>query len=424
MTIHRSHRAPVVAAIALAGLGALAASKAPVTDATGGGTLRLPLKAEKLAAPEGATLPAWETVELVARGETLYDVRLTPGDGAPRLERFDLALLVPRVPRLARGNDALTRLALIQREFNRNEVHNPRPDGTDFSIANNCLERGLWEVKLAKTESGKTTTLFHAWFEFPRDLYAKLFQAVNPGLDFDRYDPLFAKYPGVGGFVLPLDDLRRVKSERDLGRIERHDADALDRLPEQKNKIKLLKTDGIVSYGDVSRAERQPIVTAKFNSPGIYDSADSMRFDLTWLGQPDKIVWREVENPRSPGTFPEIEIAFHNGYRILAADAELARLPSRSAPPAADGDVLRFVCGIGTPVFHATAAERAKEISEDRPRYLMILDGKGNHVDNHLTGMDALYAWRDSGGQLHLWLVGYERIAIVAHISVGPQPGA
>jgi hypothetical protein len=381
--------------------------------------LLLPLKAEKLSAPEGTTLPSYDTLELRALEGGRYDVRLAPGESAPRLSGADLGLLVPRVPRLARGNEALTRLALIQREFNRNEVHNPMPDGIDFSIANNCLERGLWEVKLARQDAGKTVTVFHAWFTVPKEEYARLFQEVNGGLEENRFDGLFASYPGVGGFVLPLQELRLVKSERDLAPLELHAADPLDRLTEQKNKMKLLRTAGITNFGDFARPANQPVTLAKFNVPGMYDPTDSMRFDLTWLARPARIVWREVESVRVPGVFPELEVRFENGYRILAADARLADLPARQTVPAVEADVLRLVCGIGTPTIHATAGERAVELSEDRPRYLMILDAKGNHVDNHLTGVDGLYAWREAGnpGQLHLWLVGYERIALVAHLS-------
>jgi hypothetical protein len=381
------------------------------------GTLRLPLKPEKLSPLQGVTLPSFETLELLQRSEGRYDVRLLPGDGAPQLRDADLRLLVPRVPRLARGDGALTRLALIQREFNRNEVHNPLPDGSDLSIANNCLERGLWEVKLARQQDGKTVTLFHAWFTFPKEQYARLFEQAN-GMGYEAYDGVLASYSGVGGFVLPLGALRTVKSERDLAGLDVHAADPLERLTEQRNKTKLLKTD-VATYGDFSRADKQPITTAKFNVPGMYDQTDAMRFDLTWLAKPSRVVWREVANPRVPVTFPEVEVGFENGYRILIADAKLSELAPRREVPATESDVLRLVCGIGTPVIHATAAERAAEISEDRPRYLMILDAKGNHVDNHLTGVDGVYIWRDAGdpGRLHLWLVGYERIALVAHLT-------
>jgi hypothetical protein len=384
----------------------------PLTAATA--TLRLPLKAETLSPPPGATLPSYDTLELTPRGGGRYDVRLLPGETAPQLHDADLRLLVPRIPRLARGNDALTRLALIQREFNRNEVHNPLPGGLDFSIANNCLERGLWEVKVARSEAGKTVTLFHAWLTLPEEEFARLFREVN-GLDEKAFDRLFASYPGVGGFALPLDALRAVKSERALASLETHAGDPLERLTEQRGKTKLLKTEA-ATYGDFARPDRQPITMAKFVAPGRYDQADTMRFDLTWLAHPSRILWREVSSPSVSGAFPEIEVDYENGYRILIADAKLPGLPVQRDLPDTEADVLKLVCGIGTPIVHAPAAERAAEIAEDRPRYLMILDAKGIHVDNHLTGVDGVYAWRDAD-RLHLWLVSYERIAFVSHLS-------
>jgi hypothetical protein len=299
----------------------------------------------------------------------------------------------------------------------RNEVHNNLPDGTDFSIANNCLERGLWEVKLARARDGKTVTVFHAWLTFPKDEYGRLFREAN-GIDYEPFDGVLAAYPGVGGFVLSLDALRKVKSEKALAALDVHPADAVDRLPEQKNKTRLLKTE-VATYGDFARPDKQPITMAKFNVPGLYDPAETMRFDLAWLARPSRILWREAESPRAAGPFREVEVDFENGYRVLLADAKLAGLPARSDAPAVESDVLKLVCGIGTPIIHASAAERAAELAEDRPRYLMILDAKGNHVDNHLTGVDGVYAWRDAGdpGRLHLWFVSYERIALVAHFS-------
>lgn len=393
-------------------LPALLLSALPLTAATA--ALRLPLKAETLSPPPGTALPSYDTLELAPRGGGHYDVRLLPGEGAPRLHDADLRLLVPRIPRLARGNDVLIRLALIQREFNRNEVHNTLPGGLDFSIANNCLERGLWEVKVARSEAGKTVTLFHAWLTIPDEEYARLFREAN-GLDEKNFDKLFASYPGVGGFAMPLEALRTVKSERALASLDTHAGDPLERLTEQRGKTKLLET-AAATYGDFALGDRQPITMAKFVPPGRYDQADTMRFDLTWLAHPSRILWREVSSPGVSGTYPEIEVDYENGYRILIADAKLAGLPVRRDPPDTEADVLKLVCGIGTPIIHAPAAERAAEMAEDRPRYLMILDAKGVHVDNHLTGVDGVYVWRDAD-RLHLWLVSYERIAFVSHLS-------
>jgi hypothetical protein len=387
-----------------------------------GETLRLPLQSEKITSSDGAVLPSYDTIELTPLGGGRYDVRLSPAEAAPKLTGVDLTPMAPRVPGLARGNETLTRLALIQREFNRNETHHAMPDGTDLSIANNCLQRGLWEIKIARVEGPKTTNLYHAWFTFPQEEYARLFAAANQGLPEQKWDALFANYPGVGGFALPLGELRRVVAEKPVQSLGTHGADALDRLPEQKGKTKWIRTANLETYGDVAKPASQPITLAKFNIPGLYDPKESMTFDLAWLAHPKSLVWRRVKSSQTPQPFPELELAFENGTRILAADARLAGLSARTSVPTAENDVLKLVCGIGTPVIHASVEERRKEMMEDRPRYLMILDAKNNHLDNHLTGVDGMYVWREAGSAgapdtLHIWLVSYERIALVAHFS-------
>src|SRR5262249_39088758 len=117
--------------------------------------------------------------------------------------------------------------------------------------------------------------------------------------------------------------------------------------------------------------------------------------------------------------FVEIEIAFENGNRILFADRRIAELGPRTDAPAAENDVLKIVSGIGTPTIHATAAERAAELAEDRPRYLFLLDSKGALPDTSVGGRDGIYVGRDAGnpGTLPVWLCAYERTALAAHYS-------
>src|SRR5262249_8243112 len=150
-----------------------------------------------------------------------------------------------------------------------------------------------WEIKLARPEGDKTITLYHAWFTFPKAEYAHLFERIN-GLSYGDYDSVLASYPGVGGFRLPLESLRTPKSERELAGLERHASEPLQRLSEQQRKTKLLRTPDIATYGDFTQPARQPITMAKFDGAGVYDDKESMRFDLTWLARPTRLVWREV----------------------------------------------------------------------------------------------------------------------------------
>jgi len=395
-----------VAAVALPAAGA----PAPEGDA-----LSVPLKAEKLSPPAGVAARTFDRIELRKRADGTYAVALFPEDKSFVLPPIDLRLLTPRLPSDARGSKELSTIALIQREFNRNEVHNEVADNLDFSIANNCLKEGLWEVKLAEKKEGKTIPVFHAWLDFPRAEYARLLDSVS-GMPDAQAEPLVASYPKLAGLPVPLEKLRRVLSESTLPPLDLHLSEPLGRLPEQQGKAKLILTPGIATYGDFSSPAHQPVATARFSEPGFYNPDDPMKFDLSWLAHPAKAVARKATRPSGGQPFTEIELDFENGNRILFADSRIAALAPRSEPPAAESDVLKIVSGIGTPVIHATAAERAKELDEDRPRYLFLLDGKGTLADNHFGGVDGIYLWRDAQN-LHIWVCGYERIAFFAHYS-------
>ena len=398
-----------LAAVALA---ALPASAAPAPE---GEPLSVPLKAEKLTPPAGFAARSFDRIELRRRPDGTYDIALLPEDKSLVLPPVDLRLLTPRLPSAARGSRELSTIALIQREFNRNEVHNDLAGSLDFSVANNCLKEGLWEVKLGEKKDGKTVPLFHAWFDFPKAEYAKLLDAVS-GMPDAEAEPLVASYPKLAGLPVPLEKLRRVASEAPLPPLDLHLSEPLGRLPEQQGKVKLVLTPGIATYGDFSSPARQPITTAKFSEPGFYNPDDPMKFDLSWLAHPARAVARKATRPSGGEPFTEIELDFENGNRILFADSRIATLAPRSEPPAAENDVLKIVSGIGTPVIHATAAERARELTEDRPRYLFLLDRDGRLADNHFGGVDGIYLWRDAAN-LHIWVCGYERIAFFAHYS-------
>ena len=357
-------------------------------------------------------------LSLTPRGDDRYDLRFVGGE-APALDSIDLRPFIPRIPRLARGNEVLTRLALVQRELNRHQTRYDLPGGAgSVFLANNCLRQGLWEVGIDRPEGSGSVTTFHAWLTFPRQEYARLFQAVN-GVPYDGYAELLEGYPPLDRIPVPLGALRKVVRDSKLP-VEAHVAEPVERLSEQARKAKLVLSPGIATYADWAAGERQPIVTAKFSEPGFYDPADPVRFVLAWLARPEQARWRWVKSPAVEGELAEIEVRFADGRRLLLADARLAALPPRTEKPAAEADVLRLTFGIGTPDIYAGVAERASEHADDTPGYLLLLDRYGEHVDNHKAGLDRVYAWREAGdpGRLHLYLVGYERIMLAGHLSL------
>jgi hypothetical protein len=354
-----------------------------------------------------------------------YALRFAVGTEPPSLPEIDLRPFIPRIPLLAKGDPGLTRIALIQRELNRVQTRYPAPGRPEtVFVANNCLKGGLWEIGLDRKDDKGALTYYHGWFQFPSAEYARLFESLN-GVPYASAAADLESYPKLDGIPVPLAKMRSVARDLPIAAVDAHLAEPVDRFSEQERKAALVLGPAPRTYGDWSVAGRQPVVTAKFSEPGFYDSKDPVRFDLAWLGAPAEAHWRWVRSESFPDDFPEIELRYGNGYRLVLADARLTGLPARGAKPGDEADLLHVTFGIGTPEIYATADERFHELGPVPPAYLFLLDAKGDLVDNHHAGLDRIYLWREAGNpdRLHLYLVSYERIALVGHLSFA-WPGA
>ena len=363
------------------------------------------------------------TLKLVRRDDGTFDIVFPEATKVPTIQKVDFRPFMPRVPKLANGNPELTRIALIQRELNRNQTRYDMAGFGSAWIANNCLKKGLWEIGLdKKDEKGGWVTTAHAWFEFPKDEYERLFAEVNTPKD-PNVKP-HADYPELNGLPVAMDALRSVKKEIALPTIETNLDRPIAALPEQTRKLKLIVApQQPKTYGDWVAPEKQPVTTAKFSEPGFYINADPVKFDLTWLAKPAAAQWRDAKNDAAGTDLAEVEVKFANGHRLVLASSELAKLPARSEPPKTEKDVLKITFGIGTPEIYADAPDRDGEFKNPANNYLLLLDESNKHIDNHKAGIDRVFAWRDAQDKLHLYLVGYERIMFVGHLTL-PLPGA
>jgi hypothetical protein len=99
---------------ALAASLVFAAGTAAADSAT---TFSAALKSEKLTANAETPAKAFESIRFERRRSGMFSVALLPEDQTLALPEVDLRLLVPRVPKIAKGNADLTKIALIQREL-------------------------------------------------------------------------------------------------------------------------------------------------------------------------------------------------------------------------------------------------------------------------------------------------------------------
>ena len=121
----------------------------------------------------------------------------------PRIARIvfrdvDVSLMTPGLPEYVRGDKGLERIALVDRQWNRQQVQFPVPgphvevsggDGFEVqnlvvaSLAKNCLNAGLWEVLFFVKENGKKAMYYQGWFTFPLGHYKRIWEA-NTGLSY------------------------------------------------------------------------------------------------------------------------------------------------------------------------------------------------------------------------------------------------
>lgn len=145
--------------------------------------------------------------------KTHFDFVLEPLEGNDHIatitfKDIDASLYAVNAPKWTRDDPNLLRIALVDREWNRQqcqfyvqEFGDKKADGivqietTDTknweknklvvaSLARNCLNAGLWEVILYTTEDGRKKMYYHGWFQFPMGHYAQLFEHnLNDGAD-------------------------------------------------------------------------------------------------------------------------------------------------------------------------------------------------------------------------------------------------
>ncbi len=137
--------------------------------------------------------------------KTHFDFVLEPLEGNDHIstitfENVDASLFAINAPEWTRDDPNLLRIALVDREWNRQQCQfyvqdfrDKKADGivqvkksdskkweqknlVVASLARNCLNAGLWEVLLYTVENGQKKMYYHGWFQFPMGHYAKLFE--------------------------------------------------------------------------------------------------------------------------------------------------------------------------------------------------------------------------------------------------------
>ncbi len=355
----------------------------------------------------------------------------SPHASAIELTDVDLAHFVAAVPLWVKRDADLTKIGLIDREWNRQQVRFPRTsphvqvrDGGDgfeqrvlsrVDLARNCLNAGLWELLLFTMEDGEERVYEHLWFTFPLGLYKQLFEEVN-GLSYWSYWWKLEHWVDPSGTPIRLERLRSVEQQWTIQATAQWD-EPVAASGEQIRKRKNILTPVAATYHDWYQG---PVQFASFIPPGRYSRSHPRDTALHYLAELAGATLRQVKLSGGAESLFEIELAFRSNKtqeatRLIVGGLDLKTIPAASPEQYVRG--WQAPLGIGNPSFFESYEQVLDNPPVQRTFYGFHLDAQNRWLDHHAVGVDGpLLHWdSDDSSLLHLYLLSYERHALLNH---------
>lgn len=401
-------------------------------------------------------------LEIRADSNLKADLRLKGGSGEDAFEVRDLPLdqLVPRLHYTpAVPPDSFDAFNLMMAEFSRNGLSvpqgvakeraarfvttldaeapwtlkgdyefepNPRTRPMRFSVVNNCLQAGLWELS-AVDRAGE---VYHAWFDFPESDYVRLVARTNGlPIDFAAQSLQWNTDPAP----MALDRLRKPLDELGDVTVDLHRA-----VPEaagystQDSRQKVSKEYARVASGDGLRGVKSlaeltsgPVHMRDFVVPGKYSLENDKSFDLRFLAGVQGGTVRRVE-PKTSYRFNKgksaasqleteyLEIVLH----LAEYDIVIGNLPVSLLVPHEEFALNGFGVGILEP---AGFSERRRILLErgPAPSYAYLAKREADKllaINSHDVGIEQIFirahAW-DATPWWEITIGSFERIVDV-----------
>jgi uncharacterized membrane protein YdjX (TVP38/TMEM64 family) len=376
------------------------------------------------------------TLTLVQKDDTHFDFVLAPTDDRTAkigLHDVDVSLMTPSVPAWAKADDGLRRIALTDRQWNRQQVNfgNKSPQveitgGNGFEkvhlqsvqLAKNCLNAGLWEVLLFVEEGGQKALYYQGWFTFPLGHYARIFER-NTGLPYWKHWYYLEHWFDPAGTRVPLDGLRRVTAERVVPATFDGDEEVLA-AGEQLRKRRTVIAENVGQWKDYYDGRKVRFAT--FIPPGRYSVNHPWKNEYWRLQNFEKAVLREIVSPAGPEPLHELELVFTGKgggtCRFLVSGFDLKALPQLPVAEYAKG--LYMPMGIGTPPFFQSYEELQRHPPERSTYFSVTLDAEDRWINHHELAIDGPVMHRDAENPnvLHVYLLSYERHSLISHFRI------
>ncbi len=375
---------------------------------------------------------------LVKKDATRFDFVFEPDN--PHVAKVvfrdvDVSLLTPGLPEWTKADEGLVRIALTDRQWNRQQVRFGGPgtphvevtggDGWEkenlysAELAKNCLNAGLWEVLLFAKENGDKALYYQGWFTFPLGHYKELFEH-NTGLPYGKHWYYLEHWFDPAGTPVTLDRLREVVREREVNATFDRSAKVIA-AGEQARKRRTTIAENVVTWGDFYDGRK--IRFASFIPPGRYSVNHPWKNEYRRIDRFDRAILREIKSPATDKTLHELELVFSSTKRegtsrFFVSGFDLTALPQLPVKDYPKG--MYVPMGIGVPPFFQPYEELEKSPPHRSPYVSVLLDEQDRWVDHHSFAIDGPVLHRDekSPDVLHVYLLSYERHSLIAHFVI------
>ena len=379
------------------------------------------------------------SLKLVKRDDTHFDFIFTPRHdhiAKVTFKNVDVSLMTPKSPEWTRDDDGLNRIALTDRQWNRQQVSFGNPETSEIvsveggdgwekdhlysaELAKNCLNAGLWELLLFEKAGDGKAMYYQGWFTFPLGHYADIIE-LNNNIDYWKHWYYLEHWVDPVGTPMNLEKLRDINAEREVP-VLFDTQEPIWYAGEQIRKKRTTMARNVRTWGDYSDGRK--IRYGSFIPPGYYKNDHPWKNDYTRIDTFEKGILREVQSPGSDKPLNELELVFTSSKQpgevhFIVSGFDMDALPS--LPKTEYNKGLYMPLGIGIPPFYQSYEELQKLPPSESPYFSLLLNEDQEWIDHHTFAIDGPVMHRDvdDPSKVHLYLLSYERHAIIAHFVI------
>ncbi len=370
-----------------------------------------------------ANEPKYSQLELIRNSDSTFTFTFIPKNNQDTivLNHINLMEWIPTVCQNVKQDDYLTEIAIINQEWNRHQVKfnegefeiksdNPYKIKR-IDIARNCLNAYLWEMITYAEEDKKLKPFYHAWFNFPKDLYAELFENRN-GLNYNQYKSKLEKWIDPESQPIDFNQLRTVKTKKKV-KFTNLNHQTYPLIGERKKKFtNILYPKNTTVINDFLT---DSTLFATFSPPGFYNQKEPRQTKLSWLKHPIKIIYKTLDT-----NIFELEVNYlsadsNKHTKLIISGLNKQDIPTLNLKDINNGWMNSM--GFGNHTFYESYENYLKYDSKHSTYFAVLVDENDKWLDSHYVGIDGPLLYWDINNPhlLHLWILSFERHAFVGH---------